>query len=248
MDDDILEEISKYYKLKRNYEEKIEKNKNKIKRIEGISNNEKKRRIISLKKKCINCNRDGGTIFNITNKTLEAKCGNVEPCDLNININKKSYDNVINLYNLSKDKITNDKYKIIIIKLNLLFGYIEEIDAINEFEKINNTMSENIESFNIINLKYLNLINNTEDNDRLKILNDKLNENIINLKLLSESYQLNKDQSLIKESIDIYINLIIPLLKKIREVKYEDISFVEEYGNINMIMNEFKNINYEIKL
>ena len=42
-----------------------------------------------MKKKCVNCNKDGGTIFTIGD-SLIAKCGNKEqPCDLNINFERK---------------------------------------------------------------------------------------------------------------------------------------------------------------
>jgi len=248
MEDMLNEEILNYYKLKRNYEKNIEKNKKKIRNIGGISNNEKRRRIIKSKKKCVNCNRDGGTIFNIKNNRLQAKCGSLEPCDLNINIDKGMYDNVINLYNKEKEIISNDKENIIKIKLNLLFGYIQEDKAVQEFELINNNMNTNLDKFNIIRLKYINLINNTDIKKNLKILNDKLNKKIIDLKILSDNFNVNKDNTNIMDSIDIYIKLIIPLLNNIREEKYQHIDYIEEYNNINTIVNEFKIKNYEIKL
>ena len=66
MDDKILTSINKYYELKKVYNLKNKKN---------------------LEKKCIKCNKDGGTIFTSKKGILKAICGNkYDKCNLNIEI------------------------------------------------------------------------------------------------------------------------------------------------------------------
>ena len=70
-----------YYKLKQQYDNQIEKEVTKLRKDTGLSNKEKHERFNNLKKKCINCGKQGGTILKQDGNILLAKCGNVQkPC------------------------------------------------------------------------------------------------------------------------------------------------------------------------
>ena len=94
---DVKEALNEYFKLKRKYETKINENKKKIINNLTVSNREKRSEYLKLKPKCINCQRPGGSKFNITyfeETDLEnsyrqhsATCGIIaDPCNLDIKI------------------------------------------------------------------------------------------------------------------------------------------------------------------
>ena len=69
--------VIRYYKLKGDYDAKYKNSKNKITKS-GLSLSKIKKKLKSMKMKCINCKQNGGTIFTNKNGILTAKCGNTE--------------------------------------------------------------------------------------------------------------------------------------------------------------------------
>ena len=79
-------DVLHYYELKQKYEENMNKRKNHIKKKKDLTLKEKRAKIKKLIGTCVNCNKEGGTIFEEKNGMLKAFCGANPPCDLNINI------------------------------------------------------------------------------------------------------------------------------------------------------------------
>ena len=82
-----------YYKLKEKYYNNIDKKRSYIKKDNTLTTSEKRKRIKELKNKCVNCGKEGGTIFDETNGMLKARCNASDPCDLNMNIKRVFYNN-----------------------------------------------------------------------------------------------------------------------------------------------------------
>ena len=115
----VNEAIYEYYKLKENYENKLNQNKSKIINNTLLTTKEKEQKFKQLKKQCINCKGIGGTIFSNKNGILKAVCGNVDkPCALNIEIKKGTYKLSNELVESLISKI--NQIKIDIIKINFL--------------------------------------------------------------------------------------------------------------------------------
>ena len=83
-----LEELKDFYNLKNKYT--LQKNAFKNKLFNSKNSIESKKKTFSKHNfKCVNCNKEGGTIFYEDNKILRVTCGNTsQPCDLNIEIVK----------------------------------------------------------------------------------------------------------------------------------------------------------------
>ena len=97
---------------------------------------------------CIKCKKKGGTIFNETENTCEAICGNTtNPCKLNIKINKIKTDNLEDKIITTDNDINNIKNKIIEFKTNFLFNFIEEDYLVEQFNNLNIQLNEKMESF-----------------------------------------------------------------------------------------------------
>ena len=88
MDTEMIEEINKYYILKKKYEDTVTNEKKKILKNESLSTADKRVRFKEMVFKCIKCKQKGGTIFTNENNILKAVCGSSAPCDLAIEIIK----------------------------------------------------------------------------------------------------------------------------------------------------------------
>lgn len=100
-----LEELREFYILKKKYEKYKESIKKKI--IESDNSIQvKKQHLAKTKFKCINCKKEGGTIFQIDESSLKAFCGNkASPCNIDLKINRKKFTNL-------KEDLINKEHEI----------------------------------------------------------------------------------------------------------------------------------------
>jgi hypothetical protein len=226
------EVLYEYYKLKKRWDESVKTflTKNKYK------NKDKYRDL-----PCVNCYKLGGTLFSNIDGLLKATCGNIStPCNLNIQIQKGKIVQLRDLeYDLHK-KMNEYKKNMIILKLDLLFGYSDEEKTIEKFKNNNNLLTEN-ERLLYECHNYLLLM--TEEKD--KLLNDyntEFKEHIQIIKELIASFNDKKDLQNITEIVNEYIEKIYPLLEKIRDVKYNvrNVEELEDDGAFKLIQDEFK--------
>ena len=112
----LNEAINNYYKLKESYESKISQSKSKIINNPQLSKKEKEQKFKNLKKLCINCKQEGGSIFTNKDGILKVKCGNTsKPCKLDIEIEKGKYklaDDLIDELLIQINKFKDDIIKI----------------------------------------------------------------------------------------------------------------------------------------
>ena len=81
--------VNDFYKLKRQYEDQIQKEISKLRKNTILTTKEKYDKFKQIKFKCVNCGKPGGTIFNSEDSMLSARCGNIEnPCNLDIKLQK----------------------------------------------------------------------------------------------------------------------------------------------------------------
>ena len=243
------EVLYEYYKLKKIWDESVKKylNKEKAEDAEIDVYDIKKYKKLNMKKdkyrvlRCVNCYKVGGTLFSNIDGLLKATCGNIStPCNLNIQIQK---GNIVQLRDLEYDlhkKMNEYKKNMIILKLDLLFGYSDEEKTIEKFKNNNNLLTEN-ERLLYECHNYLLLM--TEEKD--KLLNDyntEFKEHIQIIKELIASFKDKKDLQNITEIVNEYIEKVYPLLEKIRDVKYnvQNVEKVDDNGAFKLIQDEFK--------
>ena len=238
-----LEELKDYYNLKNKYT--LQKNALKNKLFNSKNSIESKKKTFSKHNfKCVNCNKEGGTIFYEDNKILRVTCGNTsEPCDLNIEIVKMRQiiinEELYKLNSLLKEK----KNEIILKKLNFLFNYIDEDKAIEVFEELKMNLSSIQENYNNIYLLYNSI---TKNNNKTKeLLNEKNIEYIDSInkyKELINLYYTTKDSIYLKDAIYHYNNKLKILTEFLLKIKYHHnrIEYDEEY---NYLIQEKYNLN-----
>ena len=232
-----MDPLVRYYKLKQKYNDNLTKRKNTIKKNENLTFKEKKANLKKIIGKCVNCGKTGGTIFEEKNGMLKAVCGNQQPCNLNINIKRKRYDNVMELERVFEKASESLKMRIIITKLDYLFGINSSKDDI--VDKFNGLKKElaHISEIHLVNMKkYGDIIRGIPTDPLFNVASMDFAHEIDELKKIYEEYLENPTPAYITSIIEKYINTIRPLAEKIRTMKYSYYQ-LEKDGDGNGIGN-----------
>lgn len=239
--------ISEYYKLKAKYEKKYNKFISSLSQDSTLTLKQKESKLAKFKKKCVSCNKDGGTIFSNEDNKLKAICGNVNnPCNLNIHIDKGAYQDLYEGINDFEEGLEENKKDIICTKLDLLFGYDSESIVLEKFKK----MKEDFELDSIILqeqlTKLLNIENNSMKKVEIKNQNEKIYQLIDNLKENIKNYNETSNETYIKNSVLIYNKELKPLLDTNMKTKYQINSVVynELDNTYKLIQNKAKFSDY----
>lgn len=215
MDDNFIAAMKKYYKLKEKYETALQKQKQNIMET-NLSKKEKQARFKRLKIKCINCKKEGGTIFTNTNATLRAVCGSEDPCDLNIELFKSTCIDKQEDLRFYAEDLNKYKTSIIMTKLDFLFGYTSEQETLALFEESRLNIAKITDKMLQLERDIDNITNNKETQDSILLLTKVLYNDISTLK------QMYKDKkgNVFKDMGELYCTKIKPQTKLIRDLKY----------------------------
>ena len=229
---DYYQKLYKYYSLKKKYNDHKQAMITKI--INSDQDNYLKKQLYSkLQFKCVNCQKLGGTIFNESSEQLRAVCGNLEsPCDLDLSIEKKKVDLAPKLVENFLLNINNKKREMVKMKLNFLFNYITEEEAVNNFDKIKEELNNLQENY----LELYKFLKDAVDNQEINtLIDEKILENEELKNQFRETialYESTKQISYIKDAVDLYQSKIQVLDKEVQNLNYK-IKFVDvnEGGN-----------------
>jgi hypothetical protein len=218
---DFLDKLEEYYKLKNNYEIKLREKKNAILNNDSLNKREKQEKYSKLKMKCINCNKTGGTIFENNQGTLSAICGDkTNPCNLNIKIFRGKFVNVESLMDIFQEGVDEIKENIIKVKLNLLFGYENENITIQKFNTLKQELMQDLESVMEYKTVFIEKTTNLDNKIEIHKETNKLFEEIELIKSTVQEFNETDNIQIIKDMIVRYTNNLLPLLIKLRELKY----------------------------
>lgn len=218
--EDFNKVLKRYYIIKNQYAKSIIKKKEKIMKAK-ISKKEKIARIKQIKNKCINCKRDVDMVFLERNRKMMVKCGDIEnPCKLNIDLDKGVLVSVDKEIQRIKQLVDNNISEIIRTKLDLLFNYIDEEKAVNDFDIKKKNFNENSKLLNT----YRNLYNDIKDDEKK---NDEVKKNMIELNaikdeinILKKNFQSDGRNENIVAIIELYKNRFLPLIESVRKNKF----------------------------
>lgn len=267
-DDTFKNTVAEYYKLKKKYDETYEKAKkeqlDKVITTDGFkkttinmdSHNENKLDIIKRNRKCVICQKKGGTIFTNKNRIITAKCGNEDaPCDLDIQINLGKHMSLNNALKLTNETISTTKASIIDLKLDLLFGLRTEEEISLDFEEDKQQYKTSVKHAESIK-KLIKSIDEILIEDPIthetrqisikqyiRIKTKKLNDLVSTFKTLIKNYMEELDNTqisypILKQAMDIYVEEIFPLMTEIRKNKYA-VTMMENQGGL-FVMKQIK--------
>jgi hypothetical protein len=227
---DFGEKVNKYYELKSIYENTIQEKKKKIKKNGIILRWSKKELADAFQKytpKCVSCFRDVGSAFEKKKIDgvyhLTARCGSEEePCQLHIDI---QMGDIMNVYKMKKE---NEKLmkqyidEIIIIKNDELFSFINEELAVDRWTSVNEKLDDVVEEYREVLTMYLQKINKSENKSRIESANKQLSELIVTSKKNISSFHSAGNSKFIRETVEIYVNEILPLIHELNSLQYEN--------------------------
>jgi len=174
--------------------------------------------------KCVNCSRYVGTNFTIKNNQYAAVCGDkTSPCKLNILITREP----INLYKdtieLFRKDIIDEKQKIIQNKLDVIFGYITENEALKKNESLLDEYNTDVMAFTDYNELYQNIIMSEERSKDIQKIQNEIEEHIREIQYLCDPTSINKNTATevpMEEIVQVYLHDLLPKIEKIRNLKY----------------------------
>ena len=237
----VILAIENYYKLKSKYE--MNKNPN-----------------------CIFCGNGGSTIFKTfkmnRNKILVAECENTSnTCSKKIQILTGKIENFHEKISLLKENIEKLKVKIILYKNDILFGYVYSTD---KFEKIMNDFDKNTLELKVFMQLYFDIIENSNEHEKLKKLESKLYTQIENIKINILNFNTEKNAEDLDEAVNIYVELLskfssedVGLLDEIMMLKYVNpfveydekekiVRLVQNPKKYDILSNEFSTLPIEV--
>jgi transcription elongation factor Elf1 len=248
----VTEAIHEFFKLKNEYETYRHKLKKDTFKKSATKLGAKKR-INALRFKCINCKSPGspeGTLFSMKDRIFTAICGAQNRCNLNIRIFSGNFSDLYDYYRLFKEDVESNKENIIKHKLDTLFNYTNERQAIELFKEEMKSYSFN----NILLKELLNTNNHLHNNEERiakiaekKAIIDEINANIE--KLLKE-YKSTENREILNIMMTTHINELLPETRNLRYLLFEltEIETIEKHReDIHVLVqktNQLQKIDY----
>lgn len=128
----------------------------------------------------------------------------------------------------------DDKFNMIITKLNFLFQFVERDVSLTKFEEfkslLNDTLSEYTSTIDI-------LTESEETISDIKNANESLNVHMKTMQETINNFKETNDNQLIKDTVEIYIGNVLPLLEIIKKLNYKvyKINYDEDNETYNLI-------------
>ena len=197
------------------------------------------------RRKCVNCNKVGGTIFEITETHLKCRCNAAKKCPLNIEIKKPKHVNLRDAIRNEINIISEIKQDIMAYKLDLLFQNQSEDIVLKEFRRLKELLDEHIKAKDLFQEFYdkqNKIVKLQEEGAESKenpgvfklkeqLINEKekqLNQLVSDFKKNIKEYQKEDSKPILINSMDIYKNTILPLQEEIRNLKFDYIEIEKE--------------------
>jgi hypothetical protein len=224
----INDAIHGYYSLKEKYNSALEKRRQRlindpIINWKTLSAQQKARRLSMIKPACIVCKQDGGSIFTETDGQLKAMCGNIsQPCGFHIEVNRGKYISLETLMNESLEEVRATKDEIIRMKLDLLFGFINEDELLDMFDEVQHKLQEQLKMYAEFRTYYLSVTDNDDRRKDTDIHTRVISEKIAQIKEYMTEFRDSewKNKSIIDDILVLYQQDIEPAFIKLRETKY----------------------------
>lgn len=221
---DYVDALNEYYAYKHQYDTKFDEDKSAVKNTDGLTMSQKRAKIMRIKRnrKCVSCGQSGGTHFTNEDGVLRAACGNrSQPCSLRIEIVKGKFMSLEQLAESSLRTADILKDQIIKTKLDLLFNYSTEEEALRQFEKDRAALDQALGLYGGFRQKYLDVVRNAERREEADALTVKFYAAVQDLKdVLQKNPGGENDASFVRDAVALYVGTIEPLNQQLMETKY----------------------------
>ena len=211
----VEEALEEYFKIRGQYKRDLTRRRARIRKSVGLTDKEKRQKLVSLKGKCPGCGKTGGVSFSQNGTFLTLTCSDLD-CPLEIRIDRGRY---VPLAQLLKDTTSRKDLltgNIINAKLDMMFGFSTEEETVanfNKFKKEYIATNKKLDTF-IAEFKK----NNTDDSvlAMLKTAEDSL----VSARLASEEVAKEDTHDKAQKMVRILVDDIMPAASEIMKLKY----------------------------
>jgi len=231
----VNEALNEFYRMKAKYEDYVyTKYINPLINDKRMSKNEKRQAYAKLPKpECINCKRNVGTIFSITEnkedlaRVFTAKCGDLaQPCPLNIQINYSFREQLDVSIEDNLKKLNKVKLDIIKEKNNLLFFTNAKMvigqDTMANFNVLTDELKQITGDAGYYIEKNILVNDNPVKRDLLKKTIDEFGkEMLLPFKNFIAEFNEKGNDQIASEAVRFYKEEMMPKLKEILYLKYD---------------------------
>lgn len=180
---------------------------------------ELKEKYEGVKKKCPNCEQNGGLLFSTDGKHLLATCGNINnPCSFKIQLFRSFFKNKQNHREELEKQVLSVGDETIRVNLDVAFEFIQETQAVSKYSKLK-------EKKHLLDLEKERLnepLQKKEEREEQLIETQRQIKDILNiLKNDLAEFKKNKDRVVLERIMDLQVNQYLPLLEKERNLKWD---------------------------
>ena len=248
---DYMESLYAYFRLKSKYENDTYKKRKAIYE-KAETKKDAKKLLAEYKPKCVNCKRAVGSIFATSDRRYLAKCGDpANPCPLDIEIFLGYYDNIHTDLTFFKENLEKTKGYIIRQKLDTLFDYTTEEDAVADFKENLDTYNETSVYYNQVKTKYDEIFSNEDTLQEIKEKEYDIKMILYDIDEMTRKYKETEEPQFIKDAIEIHVKNLLPAIEHVRRLKYPTMRIINEKENddeTGQIMNVNRLYQLEYKL
>lgn len=237
---DFMESLNTYFEMKTEYQTKIY---NMRKQVFNKAKTKKaaKKMMAELKPKCINCDRPVGSLFSNEERTYSVRCGDAKnPCNLDIRIFAGEFGLLYHFLKMLQIEIQDKKQEIIKQKLDTLFNYIGEQDAIilfkkklEEYTEVNTFLKDLTDEYTTLNFNQERKEKIQKKIEHIQSIQERFND-------LIEQYKQTDNQDLLKDAMTVYVSEIKPEMDNLQIMKYEIMEINKEGNDYVMFQKDFR--------
>lgn len=237
---DYMESLNTYFEMKTEYQKKIYDMKKQVFN-KAKSKKAAKKMMAQLKPKCINCDRPVGSLFTNEGRTYLARCGDAKtPCNLDIKIFAGEFGSLDKFLSSFQEDIQDKKQDIIKQKLDTLFNYIGEREAISlfkekleEYTEVNTFLKSLIEEYTMLNFNEERKEKVQKKLAHIGLVQERFND-------LIEKYNETDNRELLKDAMTVYISDIKPEMDNLQIMKYETMEINKQGNDYILFQKEYR--------
>ena len=211
----MSDSLVKYYRMKAAYEDKLAKKKKTIVMDPTLDPAEKRRRLARVTGKCVACKNAGGMRFERRGTKLIAACAASPSCKFSMTVDRGSHENIREVEAGVAEEVRRLESEVIRTKLDLLFGYSSQADAVAHFEQLRPHLKETGERLEELRRQYWRTVTRAADAQSLRTAKAEM---AISRQQLRDTAGDTPEDA--RQAASMFVDTIRPLADRIRRLKY----------------------------
>jgi len=215
------EALYTFFEMKREYENRAFLSKREIFRA-SKTKKEARMKIKMLKPKCSYCERPVGSIFKMEGRKFIARCGDrAHPCPFHIELFGGEYSKIEHMMGEYQRTVEFTKQSIIEDKLNVLYKYLNEKDAVDFFKDNLDYYTKQSVHLESLTNEYIDLYFNPETEEKILVKRKKIADIQDKMEELIRDYRATENPEIIKDISTIYERELIPEINNLSLIRWQ---------------------------